>query len=39
MERKVVFSGVQPSEDLPQEIIGAIKNWISLQDEYDCYSC
>ncbi len=38
MERKVVFSGVQPSGSLTiGNYIGAIKNWISLQDEYDCY--
>ncbi|NLW40795.1 MAG: tryptophan--tRNA ligase [Tissierellia bacterium] len=38
MERKVVFSGVQPSGGLTiGNYIGAIKNWISLQDEYDCY--
>lgn len=38
MEKKVVFSGVQPSGGLTiGNYIGAIKNWISLQDEYDCY--
>lgn len=38
MERKVVFSGVQPSGSLTiGNYIGAIKNWISLQEEYDCY--
>lgn len=38
MERKVVFSGVQPSGSLTiGNYIGAIKNWISLQDEYDCF--
>lgn len=38
MERKVVFSGVQPSGRLTiGNYIGAIRNWISLQDEYDCY--
>lgn len=38
MDRKVVFSGVQPSGSLTiGNYIGAIKNWISLQDEYDCY--
>jgi len=37
-ERKVVFSGVQPSGSLTiGNYIGAIKNWISLQDEYDCF--
>lgn len=38
MDRKVVFSGVQPSGSLTiGNYIGAIKNWISLQDEYDCF--
>lgn len=38
MEKKTVFSGVQPSGSLTiGNYIGAIKNWISLQDEYECY--
>ena len=38
MENKVVFSGVQPSGSLTiANYIGAIKNWIELQDEYTCY--
>lgn len=38
MEKKIVFSGVQPSGGLTiGNYIGAIKNWIALQDEYDCY--
>ncbi len=37
MEKKVVFSGVQPSGNLTLgNYIGAIKNWIELQEEYDC---
>lgn len=40
MERKVVFSGVQPSGSLTiGNYIGAIRNWIGLQDEYECYYC
>lgn len=40
MEKKVVFSGVQPSGDLTVgNYIGAIRNWVELQDEYDCYYC
>src|SRR5690554_3346859 len=40
MEKKVVFSGVQPSGSLTiGNYIGAIKNWVSLQDEYECYYC
>lgn len=38
MEDKVVFSGVQPSGGLTiGNYIGAIKNWIELQDKYKCY--
>lgn len=38
MERKVVFSGVKPSGELTiGNYIGAIRNWVDLQDEYDCY--
>ncbi len=37
MDKKVVFSGVQPSGKLTLgNYIGAIRNWIDLQDEYDC---
>lgn len=40
MDRKVVFSGVQPSGGLTiGNYIGAIRNWVDLQDEYDCYYC
>ncbi|WP_416198199.1 MAG: tryptophan--tRNA ligase [Sporanaerobacter sp.] len=39
-ERKVVFSGVQPSGALTiGNYIGAIRNWIDLQDEYECFYC
>lgn len=37
MSEKVVFSGVQPSGELTiGNYIGAIKNWVDLQEEYDC---
>lgn len=40
MERKTIFSGIQPSGILHiGNYLGAIKNWISLQDEYDCLYC
>lgn len=40
MEKKIVFSGVQPSGKLTiGNYLGAIKNWVELQDEYDCYYC
>lgn len=39
-ERKVIFSGVQPSGRLTiGNYLGAIKNFAMLQDEYDCYYC
>ncbi|MGL4773990.1 MAG: tryptophan--tRNA ligase [Clostridium sp.] len=38
--KKIIFSGIQPSGDLTLgNYLGAIKNWLSLQDEYDCYFC
>ncbi len=37
MEKKIIFSGVQPSGGLTiGNYIGAIRNWVKLQDEYDC---
>ena len=40
MEKKIVFSGVQPSGELTiGNYIGAIKRWVALQDEYNCYYC
>ena len=38
--KKRVFSGIQPSGDLTLgSYMGAIKNWVALQDEYDCVYC
>lgn len=38
--KKIIFSGIQPSGDLTLgNYLGAIKNWLTLQDEYDCYFC
>lgn len=38
--KKTIFSGIQPSGRLTLgNYLGAIKNWIPLQDEYDCYFC
>jgi len=35
--KKRIFSGIKPTGDLHiGNYLGAIKNWISLQDEYDC---
>ena len=40
MDKKIVFSGVQPSGVLTiGNYIGAIRNWGELQDEYNCYYC
>ncbi len=39
-EKKKIFSGIQPSGDLTLgSYMGAIKNWVALQDEYDCLYC
>lgn len=38
--KKVIFSGIQPSGNLTLgNYLGALKNWVKLQDEYDCYFC
>ena len=38
--KKVIFSGIQPSGNLTiGNYIGAMKNFVQLQDEYDCYYC
>jgi len=37
---KIIFSGVQPSGNLHLgNYLGAIKNWVNLQDEYKCIFC
>ena len=37
---KTVFSGIQPSGELHLgNYLGAIRNWVSLQEEYFCYFC
>lgn len=39
-KKKVIFSGIQPSGELTiGNYLGAIKNWVKLQDDYDCYFC
>ncbi len=36
--KKVIFSGIKPSGDLTLgNYLGAIKNWVKLQDDYECY--
>ncbi len=39
-DKKTIFSGVQPSGVLTiGNYLGAIKNWVKLQEEYNCYYC
>ncbi len=36
-DKKTIFSGVQPSGNLTLgNYLGAIKNWVNLQDDYNC---
>jgi tryptophanyl-tRNA synthetase len=38
--KKRIFSGVQPSGNLHVgNYLGAIKNWVKLQDDYECVFC
>ena len=38
--RKRIFSGVQPSGILTLgNYLRAIKNWVTLQEDYDCLYC
>lgn len=38
--KPIIFSGIQPSGDLTiGNYLGALKNWVKLQDEYDCFFC
>ena len=40
IQKKTIFSGVQPSGNLTiGNYLGAIKNWTTLQDEYNCIYC
>jgi tryptophanyl-tRNA synthetase len=40
MDKKVVYSGIQPSGSLTiGNYLGALKNFIGLQDEYNCLYC
>lgn len=39
-KKPVIFSGIQPSGKLTiAHYIGAISNWVNLQDTYDCLFC
>jgi len=38
--KKISFSGIQPSGDLTiGNYLGALKNWVALQEEFECYYC
>jgi len=40
MNNKRIFSGMQPTGNLHLgNYLGALKNWVKLQDDYDCYYC
>ena len=39
-KKKTILSGIQPSGDLTLgSYLGAIKNWVALSDEYNCFYC
>jgi tryptophanyl-tRNA synthetase len=39
-DKKIIFSGAQPSGKLTLgNYLGALKNWVELQDEYNCFYC
>ena len=39
-QKKRIFSGIQPSGIITLgNYLGAVKNWVNLQDEYDCLYC
>ncbi|NLV86496.1 MAG: tryptophan--tRNA ligase, partial [Clostridiales bacterium] len=38
--KKTIFSGIQPSGELTLgSYLGALKNWVRLSDDYNCYYC
>lgn len=40
MTRKTVFSGLQPTGNIHiGNYLGALRNWVKLQDDYDCIYC
>ena len=40
IKKKRIFSGIQPSGELTLgSYMGAIKNWVALQEEYECLYC
>ncbi|CUX95740.1 Tryptophan--tRNA ligase [Candidatus Gullanella endobia] len=40
MSKSIVFSGIQPSGELTiGNYIGALRQWVNMQDKYDCIYC
>ncbi|MGK2888514.1 MAG: tryptophan--tRNA ligase [Candidatus Malihini olakiniferum] len=40
MNKPIVFSGVQPSGELTiGNYMGALRQWVNMQDDYDCIYC
>ncbi len=40
MSKPIVFSSVQPSGELTiSNYLGALRNWVKMQDDYDCVYC
>ena len=40
MSRQTIFSGIQPSGELSVgNYIGSLRNWVGLQDDYNCIYC
>ena len=38
MDKKVILSGIQATGNLTLgNYLGALSNWVEMQDEYDCY--
>ena len=40
MAKEIVLSGIRPTGFLHLgNYFGAVKNWVRMQEEYDCYFC
>ena len=40
MKKEIVLSGIRPTGFLHLgNYFGAVRNWVNMQDEYDCYIC
>lgn len=38
--KQIIFSGIQPSGQITiGNYLGALANWVELQDKYDCIFC